>query len=248
MLMGRTILIFGFHPLSRAWAEDQPGDVEIWVANEANLCFSGPVARIFQLHPRDWREKERRWMFGRLPKALNRQCFGRNRAHVDWLRGCGVPVYSQRVWPDIPTCVRYPFEAVTDAVGIPMPPSGAKKLYATNSFGYMMALALLEHLEGHMIDEIRFAGVELTSGSLRERIWEMPNLAYYMGLAQGWGIRLAFAPTGTTLLNAPPYALGYPNFASPDFWGQADRPLSFQLDENTGFYEVIVAPFARLYP
>ena len=246
--MGRTILIFGFHPLTRDWVNQQPEGVEIWVANEANTCFSGKIDRIFQLHPRDWREKERCWIFGRLPKALNRQCFGRNRAHVDWLRGCNVPVYGQRLWADIPTSIRYPFEAVTEVVGIPMPPFGRKKLYASNSFGYMMALALTEHLSGQPIEEIRFAGVELTSGSLRERIWEMPNLAYYMGLAAGLGIRLGFAPTGTTLLNAPPYALGYPNFTSPDFWGQTDRPLSVQFDENTGFYEVIVAPFARLYP
>lgn len=213
--------------LERAQLADEiPTDAEIWAVNEARLEGRRPD-RVFQLHVRDWRESERRYLNGgRLPKGRDHNCFGRNHEHVDYLRTCGVPVYGQQGWEDIPTSVRYPFELVTEAVGIPLPPFGNKRLWATSSFGYMAALLIMEHKEQPSLDgqafpvsELLLYGIELPLGTRREQFWEWPNLAYYLGLAAGLGIKLTLPSCGSSLLSAPHYALGgHPRVNEADHW------------------------------
>jgi hypothetical protein len=219
--------------------EEIAPDTEIWAVNEAHWGLGDRKPdRVFQMHVRDWRESERRYLgHGRLPKGLHHNCFGRNREHVEYLRTCGVPVYSQQIWQDIPTSLVYPFEEVREAVGIPLPPLGDKRLWATSSFGYMTALLITEHLLGleaflssfrevrattlshSRVDELQLIGVELPLGTTRERIWEWPNFAYYLGLATGLGIKLVLPSTGTALLSAPHYALGgHPWVHEADHW------------------------------
>lgn len=235
--------------LEKRQLEEIPADAEIWVVNEAHRGLGERKAdRVFQLHVRNWRESERRYLNdadgGCLPEGLDPGCFGRNQEHVDYLRTCGVPVYGQQVWEDIPTSIRYPVEAVTEAVGIPLPPSSKTRLWATSSFGYMAALALTEHLSESKISEpiqdadgvwgrahiwgrnpkkilseLILIGIELPLGTQRERVWEWPNFAYYLGLATGLGIKVTLPSTGTSLLSAPHYALGgHPYPDEPDHW------------------------------
>lgn len=219
--MSRTIVFVGTHPHSSVDDLDLPDNAELWCANEANRGIGARRPfRIFQMHPRDWREAERRYLHcGILPEGCDPDCFGRNDEHVEYLRECGITVYAERHWRDIPTSERYPFDQVTATVGIALPPSGSKRLWATSTFGYMAALALTEHLGGIPITEIGLAGVELPIGSTRERTWEWPNLAYYLGLAQGLGIELLLPRNGTSLLSAPLYAVdGHPQPLDPDHW------------------------------
>ena len=194
---------------------DLPDDVEVWSANEAyeRLPEGRKPARIFQLHPRDWREEERRF----LRHNPEHDCFGRGAAHVEYLRTCGVPVYGQQVWDDIPTSVRYPFDDVTEAVGVPLPPDGKRRLWATSTWGYMAALLLIE---GWMpVDELWLHGVELPRGTNRERMWEWPNLAYYLGIMTAQGVTIHLPGSGSSLLSAPHYALdGNPKVWHPDHW------------------------------
>lgn len=205
-------------------ADEIPADAEIWAVNEAHWGLGDrKPARVFQLHVRDWREAERRFLGrGRLPKGLDHNCFGRDRGHVEYLRTCGVPVYCQQQWDDIPTCVVYPFEGVTEVVGISLPPHGNKRLWATSSFGYMAALALAEFAESTRYASpmrIQLIGVELPGGTQRERVWEWPNLAYYLGVARGFGIEIELPSWGSALLSAPHYALGaHPMVYDADHW------------------------------
>lgn len=239
--MGRKIGIFGVaaSALEKEQMQDTfPPDLEAWVVNEAHRHLPSGIrpACVFQLHVRDWREAERRYLHSNgdcLPPGLDPDCFGRDNAHVEYLRTCGVPVYGQRQWPDIPTSVRYPFEEVEDAVGIPLPPHGNKRLWATSSFGYMVALLLMEHLRGECVEAVYLYGVELPDGTSRERLWEWPNLAYYLGLMVGLGIKLALPPTGTFLLSAPHYALdGHPYPEEADHWW-APGPRAIVNDGET---------------
>ena len=227
-------------------AEEIPEDAEIWVVNEGHryLPENRKPSRVFQLHVRQWRETERRYLndanrptghwFPPLPEGLDPNCFGRNEAHVDYLRTCGVPVYGQQVWSDIPTSVCYPFEAVMESVGIALPPEGRKRLWATSSFGYMAALLLHEHSAAERASKVlrydewssdnrvyslQLIGIELPLGSQRERLWEWPNFAYYLGLLTGLGIELRLPSCGTSLLSAPHYALdGHPFPLEADHW------------------------------
>ena len=205
-----------------------PEGVEIWVANEAyrSLPEGRSPARVFQMHPRDWREAERRYLYGdgRLPDDLDQGCFGRNLAHLEYLKACGVTVFGQQRWGDIPTSVRYPFEQVTSSVGVALPPDGKRRLWATSSWGYMAALLLTEHAAAvwsdvEPIGELLLYGIELPLGTQRERLWEWPNLAYYLGMARGRGIHVTLPEYGSSLLSSPHYALdGRPKPRDPDHW------------------------------
>jgi len=247
--MSRKVCLFGGAVRDGDVAEI-PDDAEIWCVNEMNRHLGDrKPSRVFQLHVRDWREQERAYLNGgTLPEVLDPDCFGRNQEHVEYLRTCGVPVYGQQVWDDIPTSTRYPFEAVCEAVGIPLPPDGKKRLWATSSFGYMAALLLMEHQtspteiqtepvshrdgdyqvwQGHRtsvvrtngIEELICIGIELPTGTQREQKWEWPNFAYYLGLATGVGIKVTLPSCGTSLLSAPHYALGgHPYPQEADHW------------------------------
>ena len=247
--MSRRICIFGGAVRPGAVAEI-PDDAEIFCVNEMHCHLEGrKPSRVFQLHVRNWRERERRYLEGgaegTLPDHLDADCFGRNQEHVEYLRTCGVPVYGQQVWDDIPTSVRYPFEAVTEAVGIPLPPDGNKRLWATSSFGYMAALAIAEHgvFIGQVgeigpIEELICIGIELPTGTQRERLWEWPNFAYYLGLATGLGIKVVLPSSGTSLLSAPHYALGgHPYPQEADHWWMPGYP-GIIFDPDDGVYRL----------
>ena len=207
-------MFLGMYPMEMP---DIPDDVEVWSANEAYelLPEARKPDRIFQMHPRDWREEERRF----LRQTPEHDCFGRNAEHVEYLRTCGVPVYGHQVWDDIPTSVRYPFEAVTAAVGVPLPPDGKRRLWATSTWGYMAALLLKECFVWRDVGGVWLQGVELPRGTNRERLWEWPNLAYYLGMMTTLGIAIHLPESGSSLLSAPLYALdGNPKVWHPDHW------------------------------
>ena len=209
-------MFLGLYPMGDS--AEFPDDIEIWSANEAYTVLpeGRKPARIFQLHPRDWREEERRFLRG----DPERDCFGRGAEHVEYLRTCGAPVYGQQVWDDIPTSVRYPFEDVTWKCGVPLPPNGKRRLWATSTWGYMAALLLLEHVANPVgVGEVWLQGVELPRGTNRERLWEWPNLAYYLGMMAAEGIAIRLPEAGSSLLSAPLYALdGNPKVWHPDHW------------------------------
>ncbi len=238
-------MVAGFHSANSAWVNRQPRRVEIWVPNEGHRHFPR-YDRIFQMHPRRWREGERMLGYGtldrpQLPLERDHNCFGRDVAHVASLRAATVPVYCQQVWRDIPQSIAYPFKAVTKAFGVPFPPSYRKRLYVTSTFGYMVALACLEHQQGQTVSEIRVGGVELYDG--REGRWEKPNLFYWLGIAQGMGIKIGLPPMGTSVLNAPLYAIEGPFPGSVDSdrlpvgHGAYEEP-SWVENPSTGFFDL----------
>ena len=230
-MTGRIICLVGTHPRSTNWPLEMEPGVKFWAANEAiSKPYPGGLGRAFQLHPRNWREAERRFLNGgELPDGCDPDCFGRSAAHVEALRACQVPVYCLEKWADISNAVVYPRSAVVQTLSVPTPDG---ELYATSTFGYMVALALFEHItQSPAIAEIRLAGMELAIGTARERSWEWPNLAFYLGMAHGLGIKITLPPGGTSILNAPLYAVDGPFLPEdPDHWWGAAGPL--RLDED----------------
>ncbi len=228
-MTGRRIALLGMAEREFATDEQHRDHAEAWTVNEGHWYLPEDVkpTRVFQMHPRNWREAERTYLNGgTLPELLDPDCFGRNDAHVEYLRTCGIPVYGQQLWQDIPTSVQYPFEAARLAIGIPIPPRWEKRLWATSSFGYMAALLLTEHLAGDAVESVLLSGINLADGTGRERLWEWPNFAYYLGLMTGIGIKVVLPELGSTLLSAPHYALGgHPGPGDVDHWwypGRAD--------------------------
>ena len=213
------ILIAGFAESSRRWADEQPKDVEIWGMNEAHqfLPFeTHNVTRWFQIHPRDFKEKEK--VAAGAPSKLPPNTFGRNEKHVKWLRECKVPLVMNRDFEDIPNAEPFPFDEVKAKFGPCFLEDGEEnkpenwRLYLTSTPAYMMAYALAKVPD---LEEIRFSGIELAIGT--EYYWQRPCFEWYCGYASGKGIRVIRPPMGCAILSAPVYAVDKPLIQPKDF-------------------------------
>lgn len=247
-MVGRKVALVGFSELSREWANEMTGDVEIWGINEAHT-FLKRWDRWFQIHPRNWNTNlvsEKGYTFSGHcnscgweqtgkpfePQAVERvkhtaqkhananpeheveagvvrftsDGYGRTPHHLRWLGRCGVPVFMQAVDERVPTSVRYPFEAVTEALGIP-DVNGKKRLYLTSSPAWQIALVLYEHKQGQTISEIHTPGIEMLLGTEYAR--QKPCFEWWLGLAMGMGIQWVRPPGGSSLLSDGIYAVDY---------------------------------------
>lgn len=165
--------------------------------------------RWFQIHPPEWNQQK--WIDKAAQngdrideKDLN--AFGRNEKHVKFLQECDKPLYMLHLdnkWGPFPSALQYPLEEVEESLGTPW--AGKKHIYATSSPAYMLALALHEHLQGDTIDEVRYAGIELSIGT--EYFFQRPCMEFYLGMAMGMGIEVTRPPMGSSLLSAPRYAI-----------------------------------------
>ena len=100
-----------------------------------------------------------------------------NSIELNVLRSVTVPVYTLELDPAIPTGVRYPLETVLDVF---------KRRYFTCTFAFQIALALLIGA-----DEIGVWGCGLYMGGPRERLVERPALDYWIGRAEGMGVKVS---------------------------------------------------------
>lgn len=112
----RKIALIGTAPTMHLAPFDDPS-WEIWTHN-SSARFLPRADRIFDLHPRWWWEKEKRW----LPN------------YVKWLKQCPVPIYMQRRYPDIPQSIAYPKARVLAEF----------RRYFSTQTAWMIALALTE--------------------------------------------------------------------------------------------------------
>lgn len=112
------------------------------------------------------------------------------------LRLCPIPVYmfdedlEAAHLAGVTHAVRYPLDEVL-ALGY--------RRYFTSTFAYQVALAILLGYE-----EIGLYGVELGHGTPRERVVEKAGLEYWLGIAEGRGIRVTLPSQATGLLYHPP--------------------------------------------
>ena len=197
--------------------------------------------RWFQIHRPDHNEQRRIEALAKTgsklhPKDTN--AYGRNERHVKFLQECDRPLYMLHGAGRFPTSIKYPFGKVQNAFGTPW--NGRKLLYATSSPAYMIAPALYEHKQGQTISEIRFAGIELAIGT--EYFWQRPCFEYYLGMAQGMGIKIVRAPVASTLLSAPRYAWDDPIEQPKDF-NTAPTPIFMpteeEIKEHGGVQEIV---------
>lgn len=108
--------------------------------------------------------------------------------HAD-LQKMPCPVYMIDVTPEVPQSVRYPRERVT--VG---------RAYFTSTAAFMVALAIHEGFE-----EIALFGIDCTIGG--EYAYQKPCLEWWLGQAEGRGIRVVIPKTSALLKSA--YVYGY---------------------------------------
>ncbi|MDY6844233.1 MAG: hypothetical protein SVW57_09120 [Thermodesulfobacteriota bacterium] len=98
----------------------------------------------------------------------------------DYLKGIdklNCPVYMQREWPEIKQSVKYPLKEIIGEFGN----------YFTNTISYMIALGIYEKYE-----EIHIYGVDMAVDT--EYQWQRPSCEYFIGLAEGRGIKTYLPP------------------------------------------------------
>lgn len=98
---------------------------------------------------------------------------------VEWLKKCKVPIYMIKVHKKIPMSVKFPISKIQNNIG------GYGRLYFACSFAYQIAFAIYEGFE-----EIGLWGVNLPTGSPRERTVETACVSYWLGQAEGRGIKI----------------------------------------------------------
>lgn len=121
---------------------------------------------------------------------------------LEWLSKCPTPCYVLSLHDVEPRLTNYRGAAgaclgVANAVEYPLERvlkmTGGRR-YFTCTFAYQVALAVAEDFE-----EIGLWGVDLDLGTPRERLVEKPCLEYWLGFAEGCGIKVTL-PRGATLL------------------------------------------------
>lgn len=110
-----------------------------------------------------------------------------------WINTCPVPLYTTEPWPANPNAVVWDIEFF----------SYVFRPYFTCTFAMQMAQAIYDRYE-----EIHLFGVMLLAGTQREATVESSCLNYWLGLAEGRGIKVV-VPDEDGLLLAHPYYYGH---------------------------------------
>jgi hypothetical protein len=163
---GKKVAILGF---TDSFKQAPFGDPtwEIWGLNELYMLIPR-WSRWFEIHSRDVYEADKK----------------RTSDHIYALRAMTVPVYMHQHYDDIPMSVPYPLQAIAQA--FPNPGAGGRP-YLTNSIAYMLALAIAEGFQ-----EIGVFGVDMAHDSEYQQ--QRPSCEYFIGIAQGRGIKVTIPP------------------------------------------------------
>ena len=160
-------------------------EFEVWTVNNLHN-FVPRQDRIFQIH--------QRWEWQPAPGQPDHHGVT-GEHHIKYLQTCGIPVYGVDTYPDIPTSVRYPLEAIIEEFGVPRTGrDNGKDAYLTNSISFMIALAIYE---GFKVIEIY--GVDMAVGT--EYNEQRPSCEYYLGIAKGRRIEVKI-PASADLLKS----------------------------------------------
>lgn len=110
----------------------------------------------------------------------------RGEAYVQSLRDSEVPIYMQRVEPDIPMSREYPLHEVVECIGAD---------YFNSSIAYMVGLAILQGRD------VELWGVDCHV--YEEWAFERPCNEYLIGVARGKGLKVWVHPNSSLLRFTP---------------------------------------------
>jgi len=153
---------------------DWKTDSEIWIMNDM-YDFVPRYDRMFDIHS----DKS----------ILERTTRREGLNHFEALKVLDKPIYMQRVWTEIPNSVRFPLaeiinEYYREAMG--------DKIFITCTVSHMLALAIYEGFE-----EITLLGINEEVDTEYEV--EMPSVLYWLGKADGHGIKINISQSSPLL-------------------------------------------------
>lgn len=127
-----------------------------------------------------------------------------NANDMAWIRECPVPLYTTEPFPENPRAVVWPVAYYAEKY----------RDYFTCTFAYQIATAIEEGFA-----EIKICGLELLRGTLRETTVESSCVTYWLGLAEGRGIRIDIAPRAD---GSEQWLLNHPFRYGHEYWEEAD--------------------------
>lgn len=154
----RKVALAGKAPTTAEMINLEPDDVEIWGMSDAYNHIKRPVDRWFEIHTPD---------DDGLYRGFTQWVDGGPEAHVSWLAGCGIPVYMNKVDPQISTSVAFPFHEI----------GSTYRHYWTSTVAYMLSLAAYEQ-----VDEVHLWGIEMAGGTEFEH--QRPCTEYWLGVLE----------------------------------------------------------------
>ena len=186
----RTIAICGFDTATRDMANSQPEEVERFGINNARTFIHGPLARVYQIHPRDWKTNQN----------FAAGTYGRGPGYVESLAGETGVVYLAEPDDRIPDAKIFPAQKIIDHFG---------RRYFTSTPAWMVAHIIYEHdkttRKRDKVSEIRIFGITLST--THEYFGQRNCLEWMIGHAEARSIKVEI-PTLSTLMKGVlyPYA------------------------------------------
>ena len=184
----RSVALLGGAETTRGACKDSRAD-EFWTINWAYKYDWVPrIDRLFEMHPI--------WLY---QNTVDKPEWRKPREHWEWLKQeHPYPVYMLRDLPGVPSCVRYPIEAVTeDIFGRRLLRNEEPSDFYTSSLDYLMGLAIHEKW-----DVIELYGFEM--GSATEYRYQREGATFFIGVALGRDITVKRQPN-SVLLRAKRY-------------------------------------------
>ena len=128
---------------------------------------------------------------------------------MEWLRQFPGPVYIHIPDADLPNGILYPFEAISQDIGLDLwrlqddrsLRSFSGEPYLSSSIAYQIALAIHEKFE-----EIHLYGIDLNTDG--EYAWQKAGVEHLLGIAAGRGMRVVL-PENCPLLRGKLYGRGF---------------------------------------
>lgn len=183
----KKIAIVGFASSTRLKAPFDDQGWEIWAMNQL-YRFIPRATRWFEMHPHDG------------PYSYIADMVA-GTDYVKWMRECPIPLYMVSAHPEYPTSITYPLDEMIGTF---------HRDYFHSTVDYMIALAISEGFE-----EIGIYGIDMAHDTEYEH--QKPSGSYWIGVAEGRGIKVTIPPTSALLKKAHRY--GYEPLDS-DILGQ----------------------------
>ena len=179
----RSVALLGGAETTRDAVHNSTAD-EVWTANWSYLYDYVPrIDRLFEMHPI--------WIYGNSEKPEWIKPY----RHWKWLQDGekGYPIYMMMDRPEVPSCVRYPIEDITENLfGNRLLKGDEPSDFYSSSADYMLAMAIHEGF-----DRIELYGIEM--GSSTEYRYQREGAAYFIGVASGRGITVQRQPNSIIL-------------------------------------------------
>jgi len=180
----RKVAIFGGGPSIEHVPWDDP-DWEIWAINNfwgiaRDMRGKIVASRWWEIHQISDRQS------GPSPQDAN---------DMQWINACPVPIYTVEDWPKNPHAVRWPLED--------MLAKGYRDFFAC-TFAYQIVQALEDGF-----DELGVFGLELAFGTKRETTVERACVSYWLGLAEGRGMKITIPEDDVVLRHWGRYGFEY---------------------------------------